>query len=86
MSFYFSDIQRAPLCRWMIESIVSYLAGEKTKPTIRAIMAQSSTGMITSPGLSAADLGTFLVFDNGNHVGILVITFSTATWTAMTTS
>jgi hypothetical protein len=68
------------------EKIVSYLAGSKAKPTIRAIMAQALAGVITSPGVSTADLGTFLVFDSGIQVGILAITFSATTWTAMTTS
>jgi hypothetical protein len=43
----------------------SYLAGRETMPTICAVMAWSSTGMITSSGASATDLGTFLVLDSG---------------------
>lgn len=49
-------------------------------------MARASTGVITSPEVSTADLGTFLVFDKGIHVGVLAITSSTTTWTVMTTS
>lgn len=86
MSYNFSDIQKALLCRQKGKKIISYLAGSKTKPTIRAIMARASTCVITSPEVSTADLGTFLVFDNGIHVGIVAITSSTTAWTAMTTS
>ena len=82
---YVSDIQKALMCRQKSEIIVSYLARSKTKPTIRAIMARASTCMITSPEVSTTYLGTLLVLDNGIHVGILAITTSTTTRTAMAT-
>ncbi len=86
MSYNFSDIQKALLCRYTTKKIVSYVTRSKTKYTICAVMARASTGVITSPGVSPADLGTFLVFDNGIHVDVLAITSSTGTRTAVTTS
>ena len=63
-----------------------YLAGSKTKPTIRAIMTRASTCVITCPEVSTADLRTFLVFDDRIHIGILAITSSATAWTVMATS
>jgi hypothetical protein len=79
MSYNFLDLQQ-------VKRLISYLAGSKTKPTIRSIMTHFLTGMIASPRVSATELGTFLMFDNGILVGILAITSSTVTRTTMTTS
>jgi hypothetical protein len=79
MSYNFLDIQKAPLYYYKSKKIVLYLARGKAKPIIYAIIARASTSVITSPGVSLANLSTFLVFNNRIYISVLAITSSTAT-------